>query len=223
MSNEEQKIHWTPAAVHALVDGDIENFWAAATPGGIEAQEAAGQRTLVASEMLPKEGTIKGPFHDPERNYQAAWQALGVVFGKEVDDLFVEAKLPPGWKMVPESHSMWSRLEDEQGRERAAIFYKAAFYDRNAHLSPTSRFTYRTWYAPTPDQPEDYNSPDEHKQVCAVVLDTGKVVFHTMQRERKDWNGQSRQFQECTTWLNERYPNWRDPFAYWDEPAEKVA
>jgi len=41
------------AALRALAEGDDENFVVAATPGGIEAQEAQGQRDFVASDTLP--------------------------------------------------------------------------------------------------------------------------------------------------------------------------
>jgi hypothetical protein len=42
--------------------------------------------------------------------------------------------LPPGWKVVPTDHSMWSDLVDAKGEKRASIFYKAAFYDRDAFI-----------------------------------------------------------------------------------------
>ena len=37
---------------------------------------------------------------------------------------------------------MWSSVVDELGRERAAVFYKAAFYDRRAHMTLTSVESY---------------------------------------------------------------------------------
>ena len=46
MENDDFRI--SPAAIRALAEGDIENFFVAATPGGIEAQEARGQRAFVA-------------------------------------------------------------------------------------------------------------------------------------------------------------------------------
>ena len=96
-------------------------------PGAIEAQEAAGQRELVASEVLPVEMT------DETRQ---ALEAAGVVFGDVVegDELFRHAELPAGWSRRPTEHAMWSELVDETGAVRASIFYKAAFYDRRAHV-----------------------------------------------------------------------------------------
>ncbi len=111
------------AFLMALLNGDDENAMVAATPGGIEAQEARGQQQFVNTSTLPIE----------VRN--GTYEAHGITVGEPVDDLFVSVTLPDGWKKVPTSHSMWSDLIDEQGRVRASIFYKAAFYDRSAFAS----------------------------------------------------------------------------------------
>lgn len=112
----------TPAALSALADGDIENFRIAATPGGIEAQEKAGQAITNAQETLPKECP------------RAELEKLGFVFGEDYDELFVNVKFPEGWKKQATDHPMWSDLVDPSGKKRAAIFYKAAFYDRRADM-----------------------------------------------------------------------------------------
>jgi len=62
---------------------------------------------------------------------------MGIVFGEKVDDLFTSVTLPEGWHKEATEHAMWSKLIDDQGRERASIFYKAAFYDRSAFMSIT--------------------------------------------------------------------------------------
>lgn len=97
-------------------------------PRAIENQEAQGQQELVKSELLPT--NIRGIT-------QEKMQELGFFFGNVVsgDPLFQHVKLPEGWKKERTEHSMWSKLVDETGKERASIFYKAAFYDRNAFLS----------------------------------------------------------------------------------------
>ena len=96
-------------------------------PGAIEAQERKGQRELVAAQnMLPTD--VRG---------REKLEKLGVVFGEphEDDELFCEAKLPEGWKIVATDHQMWSELLDEEDKKVAGIFYKAAFYDRRASIS----------------------------------------------------------------------------------------
>ena len=118
----------TPAALLAATQGDVENFFAAITPGGIEAQEAAGQARVCAhNDRLPVRGTEE----------REKWEALGFVFGEQLtgnDSIFVACTFPPGWKLKPTEHSMWSDLVDDKGVERAMMFFKAAFYDYNAHI-----------------------------------------------------------------------------------------
>ena len=104
----------------------------AAMPGGIERSEAEGQRQLNDGEIdsLPSECR----FDDVLRSW-------GFELGEPdpEDPLFRPAKLPPGWTMKATDHDMWSMITDDQGRERVRVFYKAAFYDRKAHLSVNSR------------------------------------------------------------------------------------
>lgn len=97
-------------------------------PSAIEEQEAKGQKELEESQQLP----IQCGYKDKKKLEQA-----GVVFGKPLKDdpLFCEAVLPNGWKVEKTDHSMWSNLVDEKGKQRAGIFYKAAFYDREAFIT----------------------------------------------------------------------------------------
>lgn len=106
--------------------------------GAIEHQEAQGQKELVESEVLP---TDRRPYRGYEKtDCDRVMEGWGIVFGEVVpgDPIFQYVTLPAGWKKVPSTHSMWSTLVDDQGVERAKIFYKAAFYDRSAmlHLTP---------------------------------------------------------------------------------------
>jgi hypothetical protein len=103
----------------------VENLLAAM--GGIEAQEAQGQRELVASTVLPFPGW---------NSSDADFEALGFTFGEKVpgDDLFREATLPDGWTRAGTGHAMHSDVLDERGIARVGVFYKAAFYDRRADM-----------------------------------------------------------------------------------------
>lgn len=101
-----------------------------ATGRAIENSEERGQRELVASDVLP--ARIQG---------QELFERLGFRFGELVDGdpLFRHAFLPAGWKRAPTDHPMWSEIQDGHGRPRVMVFYKAAFYDRNAHAHLVSR------------------------------------------------------------------------------------
>ena len=102
-----------PAALQAAMRGDLANALLASTPGGIEKQEAEGQRALVASTTLPK--TIHGAS-------RAQLTEIGFKFGEDADDLFVNCELPTGWTKRATNHSMHSDLLDDKGRKRAGIF-----------------------------------------------------------------------------------------------------
>jgi hypothetical protein len=108
-------------------------------PGGpgqvIEEQERAGQAQLLASEQLPT---------DLNGCNQAEFEALGFVLGDVTpgDRLFRTATLPAGWKREASEHAMWSYIVDEHGRRRVSIFYKAAYYDRSAHMSLATVYGY---------------------------------------------------------------------------------
>lgn len=121
-------------------DGFDMNGWASAptfpgTPefsGHVLAQEKRGQEELVGSTRFPTNAPT------------VELEALGFTFGPadERDPLFRPAQLPDGWRKEGSDHDMWSYVLDEKGRRRVAVFYKAAFYDRDsfAHMvRPTSR------------------------------------------------------------------------------------
>lgn len=106
----------------ALADGDLKNALVAKTPGGIEAQEAQGQKDLIRSSYLPKECP------------RDELEALGFKFGEDHDDIFINVEMPKGWSKRATDSAYWTDLIDNEGVVRGAIFYKAAFYDRRASM-----------------------------------------------------------------------------------------
>lgn len=105
----------------------LDKFLVAASPDGIESQERAGQAEVLQSTTLPAE-ILWSTAED--------FEALGFTFGELVDGdpLFRQASLPEGWKREGSDHAMWSYIVDGRGIRRVAVFYKAAFYDRHAHM-----------------------------------------------------------------------------------------
>lgn len=203
----------SPAALSALAVGDIENFLVAATPGGIEAQEKRGQLEQAERETLPIEGTLKdrmGRSCDSKKTFEA----LGFKFGKVVEGIFVEATFPAGWEKRPTDHSMWSDLVDNKGRKRGAIFYKAAFYDRSAHVHLSPRFGVG----------QDYDSPT----VTVSIRDAcGKIAWeisglakpdYSKDRENASANYDKIEAARAELWkrLKAEYPDCDSPSAYWD-------
>lgn len=190
----------TPAAARAALAGDIENLIIASAPGGIEAQEARGQADLCAASRLPKDGP------------RAELEKMGVVYGDDYDDLFVNVTLPSGWKVEPTEHSMWSKLVDDSGRERASVFYKAAFYDRRARLSLNCRYRVDSYFECDADgEPMEY--PATHVKV--VVMDDKTAIESFGVREPSDYESADSHRAAATAWLDNHFPNHADPTAYW--------
>ena len=188
----------TPAGLSALENGDLDNFITASTPGGIERQEAEGQQQFVASETLPT--------NCPREQLEA----LGFKFGEPVDDIFTAVQMPEGWSKKPTDHSMWSDLIDDRGRKRGGIFYKAAFYDRNAHMRLDRRYSVTSNY-----------ELEHGKQVQAFVTDaaTSQQVFKTDivdVGDREWWKADEDVMSIARNWINENYPDYNNPMAYWD-------
>jgi len=199
----------TPAAAVAAARGETANFFAAITPGGIEAQEKRGQLEQAEKQELPVEGTSSS-------EHRKMFEALGFKFGKRasLQDLFVACEFPKGWKKVPTEHSMWSDLVDDKGRKRGGIFFKAAFYDTKAHVSLSKRFSVDQTYPAKSESMEVFvkdargdvefrltglKTPDWNKREEALVADTGIREAH----------------KACELWLDQHWPEWRSETAYW--------
>jgi len=187
-------------------DGMDLLFRALATGSSSDAimgQEADGQRSFVNSETLPT---------DMQGNAKAVLEAAGVKFLGVVEDdpMFQYVELPKGWKKAATGHSMWSDLVDDKGRKRAGIFYKAAFYDRSAHLGVNRRYGISI----------DYNRLDAEKVAVAMATDGDKTIFTTapvgFEEDKARYDAQDKARALAVAWLNEHYPNWEDASAYWD-------
>lgn len=159
--------------------------------------EKRGQRQLVASMLLPTDRC-----HDI-----AVYEALGFKFDTvdPRDNLFQEVSLPPGWKKVRTDHAMWSKIIDEKDRERASIFYKAAFYDRRANMRLAPRFLIGINY-----DRDDYDTTremrilDGRSPILSLVEETplkdGKTNYELQNATDK------RLFDAAKAWLLERVP-----------------
>lgn len=177
-------------------------------PNAIPAQEAQGQQSFTESDTLPTDIRCSDDY-----DAEAILKAAGVKFLGPVEDdpMFQYVELPQGgWKKVATDHSMRSKLLDQKGRERASIFYKAAFYDRRAHMSLSCRFSISF----------DYDRFDKENVGVANIMDCGKVIQITepiaIVDNDKRWDVSDKARKLAVEWLNKNYPNWQNPGAYWD-------
>lgn len=249
MPNDD-KVGITPAAVSAAAKGDFKNAVVAMTPGGIRAQEEAGQRTLAESMMFPREMNglgrcpadecVKGAVvisRDPWETQDCVvcngtgappdayeyLEKLGFEFGEQIDELFIEAKLPEGWEKRPTEHHMHTHIVDGQGRKRGNIFYKAAFYDRSAdfrlvayHSTDVVDEDGVSWYGV--DRSGEYSIRGRALNADGDVLFETEPADVVVDMEDFSHMGVKDDIQqEVTAWLDEHRPDWRDARAYWLE------
>jgi hypothetical protein len=187
----------------------MNNLLVAITPGGIEEQEKMGQSQLTLTfDRLPRQ------IDEPSGRHML--EQLGFVFGENLDDLFVSVEPPQGWTLRPSSHSMWSYVHDEQGRCRASVFYKAAFYDKSAHVSIDRRFGISRYQACDVDGHRIVAGDNLPEFVLCEIVDHDKsCVIVIGKRERTDYEQADVLDARAEAWLEENKPDWRNPLAYW--------
>jgi hypothetical protein len=174
--------------------------------GAILNQEKRGQQEVVRSEILPRD--VK-EYRDP-RSATELYAAMGIEIISEADDSFFCVKLPDGWTKQATDHSMWSKVLDEKGRERLSVFYKAAFYDRSAHAHLCRRYGFTGLY-----------DKSENADRTVIITDSGKEIHRFVFEVDNPRDTYEKYRILGESYLNEHYPDHRNPFAYWDEcPGE---
>lgn len=165
-------------------------------PGGIEAMEKRGQEELVQSDVLPTERLGK---------HKWLLERWGFKIGAVVKDdpLFTEVTLPAGWTKKATDHGMWSKVVDEQGRERVSVFYKAAFYDRRAHVMVEPRYVV------------DYDTASVLDRKTGATLFTAEPVVPDSDGD--EWTVRGDRIREARKWADDNGIDRDDPAA-WDEP-----
>lgn len=169
------------------------------TEDAILKMEAAGAYQLRNQrEVLPTNGLEK----------REIWEAMGIVVGEKVDDdsLFTHVVLPDGWTLTPSDSNpdYWTELRDVKKRLRANIFYKAAFYDRKAFIRPLTRYAIHSV--------ADWLGEAFQERVVDLGVDEqARTLFVT-----KECSNSDEADQEAALWLNQHFPDWKNPLAYWE-------
>lgn len=188
--------------------------------------EARGQRELCESESLP---SFWCSYREPSPEHDALLTGLGFELGEPFPDdpLFRPCKLPEGWRIRPTEHHMHSDIVDPRGFARFGVFYKAAFYDRRAHLSWNRRLTatydprrdfsehhYRAVYAMLPNDERGcrraciLQSWADPSELPADRDDSAALQAHYAKGDALDLKAKA--------WITEHYPEHQNPLAYWD-------
>ena len=207
---QRNRITNTTVAVARNPMGFIVESMVGGVGSAIEAQERTGQNQFVKSETLP---TRLGLGLDERAQAKASLEAAGFKFLGEVegDSLFQYVEFPAGWQKRRTDHSMWSELVDDKGRVRGSIFYKAAFYDRDAHMSLNRRYRFE----------EDYEARKAGKYTAKVIDTATGTTIHeidpiTPTDKARGFEASDAVRASAKAWLQEHFPQWEDAGAYWD-------
>lgn len=146
------------------------------------------------------------------------FESWGVKFlgpKKDGDSLFQRVSFPKGWTITPTDHGMWYKIKDANGHVRASMFYKSAFYDRDANIH-----TERRLYATTAYGEE---GTDQAGKLFGVIKDSngnilwrGTLFGRGRPGSEQDPDGGESAAAEAHGVLAETYPDWKDVSKYWD-------
>ena len=112
-----------------------------------------------------------------------------------------------------------SNLIDDRSRRRASLFYKAAFYDRNAFINIWPRYT--TYTAHTLNY-DEVGYDEWRKSPCVgYVEDCGVVIYSTEPKPSFENYCEQDKVEdaikeELENYMAEHYPDYKDSHAYWD-------
>lgn len=162
--------------------------------------ENIGQQELKNHSVLP----IKGD-----------WETLELWGVKKLDahdNLFCGCILPAGWRKETNS-DYWTVLLDDRGRKRASIFYKSAFWDREAHFSVSFPIYYTTRSTDEDGQEFYYIAT---KLDDSLTLWKGDQVAINWDDTNETWEKLKTMRESAESKLQEMFPLLQDPLAYWD-------
>jgi hypothetical protein len=191
--------------------------------------------------LLPTLGLLKpytprlGKLHSAEERPREHWEAWGFVMLDPTPEHeligAVPVQLPVGWSLRRTDPGPIATLVDEQNRGRAFLALPAQEIPQ-ASIIAWPRLSILPHFAPTFDTPEPHEGEKRYAQWCYKVIDhffpekladgsLGRLLFSSSAFEASEpdeqRSGYIRAQESCKQWLNERRPDWQNPFAYWTE------
>lgn len=127
---------------------------------------------------------------------QGIYQRMGITVLQETSH-YLEVQLPKGWCFQSAGHPYWKEVMDEKNRRRIVVCE-----ERDIHAVLLTRYNYKTLLT----------SPRQ-----SVITDAG-VIVKTMVENVPLRVGEHEKAQiTCREYLDEKYPDWKDTWAYWEE------
>ena len=122
--------------------------------------------------------------------------------------------------MQATDHSMWSNILDQNGMVRGKMFYKAAFYDRSAHMYLSTRYQICTDYIGKDYSTTEiyFGNPQEKLYVAGQVHRANNA---TREQRIEAYAIEESLKQEAREWAKKNYPDYENVNAYWDLPVKK--
>lgn len=176
----------------------------------IEHMEAEGQQEVVINKRMAREMS-------PSRE---EWEKLGFEFTEIPGDcVLCNAKLPEGWSIKSTDHSMWNDIIDANGMKRGSMFYKAAFYDRSAHMGLNRRYDVCSDYIEGDNLTiEVYFGNNKEKLFVAgqVCIPNGA----TREERLSKYAEQKKLYAIAKQYGDQFFPGWEDIHAYWENEKD---
>ena len=170
-----------------------------------EGQDLDVRKTMLAKDMYPS---------------KEVWEQVGFTFTDiPGDDVLCKATLPEGWSIKATDHSMWNEIIDAKGHVRGTMFYKAAFYDRSAHMSLNSRYRVHSEYIGEDSRTVEVYFGNAQEKIMVA----GQVYlkrYATPEEKKEIWDKQNMLLEQATKFAQENYPDWQNVIAYWDEDRD---
>lgn len=207
----------------------------------IENQEKRGQAELVRTQRLPQrlnDHNVPNDiiFKDVPKDLEykdkrelmmgnikeytkAQYERMGIKIIGCADDMFYNVVLPDGWEIKATEHTMWNEVLDDKGRKRMTIFYKAAFYDRDAFANLQTRFQLDVTHVADPNSDYDVWKASD---IQGTVKDGDKIIYQTARVPAcSDYTKESKMkdvlWEDLYAFMNENWPQYKDVHAYWND------
>lgn len=176
--------------------------------GDVFLSQTALQRLPIKfNAVLPTDMRARDERYDAKDVLAKAGVRLGpAVYG---DPIFMEVRLPVGWRIESTNEHMKFNLVDSKGRLRAMIIYHNVIGNRWAFLNVEPRFGVRIVKDGTPENAAVAGVTDGNSH---ILFTTRPIRFGKKGRYKAEEKAQ----RLAEAWLNKRYPEWKNPAAYWD-------
>lgn len=145
------------------------------------------------------------------QNVKEHYLSLGFKITKEYS-WRLEAELPNGWTAKSISNTYFSRLIDNKGRYRADIFRKRDIHEQDFFIRFNRRFTIKEYIVSTIlDDVTSFHYVLDNSKLLRIFK-TDRITYNINDL----YDHEAKYHEICVKWLEENYPDYKNPSAYWD-------